>query len=216
MPFIPRIRILDSVTNTYANLEMKDYVHVKYLGLMIDSNISWKFHIESICHKISKSIGIIAKIRHYVLRHVLLSEYNSLIVSYLTYGICAWGNCALTFQRKIVTLQQWPYVLFTSVSLRNTFSNQIAFPYLVYFSEIVAIYCMISTDRQHQLVYSISLSKQVRFITTELDLFLATSFMLSSPELRKCMTFSQELVPKFGTLFLIRLNYLNARPFVKR
>ena len=35
MPFIPRIRILDSVTNTYANLEMKDYV--KYLGLMIDS-----------------------------------------------------------------------------------------------------------------------------------------------------------------------------------
>ena len=31
MPFIPRIRILDSVTNTYANLEMKDYV--KYLGL---------------------------------------------------------------------------------------------------------------------------------------------------------------------------------------
>ena len=40
MPFIPRIRILDSVTNTYANLEMKDYV--KYLALMIDSNLSWK------------------------------------------------------------------------------------------------------------------------------------------------------------------------------
>ena len=35
-----------------------------YLGLMIDSNLSWKYHIESICHKISKSIGIIAKIRH--------------------------------------------------------------------------------------------------------------------------------------------------------
>ena len=95
---------LDSVTNTYANLEMKDYV--KYLGLMIDSNLSWKYHIESICHKISKSIGIIAKIRHYVPRRVLLSVYNSLIVPYLTYGICGWGNCALTFQRKIVTLQK--------------------------------------------------------------------------------------------------------------
>ena len=104
MPFIPRIRILDSVTNTYANLEMKDYV--KYLGLMIDSNPSWKYHIESICHKISKSIGIIAKIRHYVSRRVLLSVNNSLIVPYLAYGICGWGNCALTFQRKIVTLQK--------------------------------------------------------------------------------------------------------------
>ena len=75
---------------------------------------------------------------------------------------------------------------------------------------------MISTDRQHQLVYSISLLKQVRFITTVLHLFLATRFMLSSPELIKCMTFSPELVPKFGTLFLIRLNYLNVRPFVKK
>ena len=73
---------------------------------MIDSNLSWKYHIESICHKISKSIGIIAKIRHYVPRRVLLSVYNSLIVPYLTYSICGWGNCALTFQRKIVTLQK--------------------------------------------------------------------------------------------------------------
>ena len=32
-PFIPSIRILDSVTNTYANLEMKEYV--KYLGLSL-------------------------------------------------------------------------------------------------------------------------------------------------------------------------------------
>ena len=102
MPFTPRIRILDSVTNTYANLEMKDYV--KYLGLMIDSNLSWKYHIESICHKISKSIGIIAKIRHYVPRRVLLSVYNSLIVPYLTYGICAWGNCPLTFQKRALGL----------------------------------------------------------------------------------------------------------------
>ena len=64
MPFIPRIRILDSVTNTYANLEMKDYV--KYLCLVIDSNLSWKYHIESTCLKISKSIGIIAKMSRVV------------------------------------------------------------------------------------------------------------------------------------------------------
>ena len=59
-----RITIFDSVTNTYANLEMKEYV--KYLGLMIDSNLSWKYHVESICREINKSIGVMAKIRHYV------------------------------------------------------------------------------------------------------------------------------------------------------
>ena len=74
---------------------------------------------------------------------------------------------------------------------------------------------MISTDRQHQLVYSISSLKQVRFITTEQDLSLATRFMLSSLEPIKCMPFSRESVPKFGTLFLIRLKYLNVRPLRK-
>ena len=75
---------------------------------------------------------------------------------------------------------------------------------------------MISTNRQHRLVYSVSSLKQVRFITTEQDLSLATRFMLSSLEPIKCMPFSRESVPKFGTLFRIRLKYLNVRPFVKK
>ena len=80
MPFIPGIRIFDPVTNTYANLEMKGYV--KYLGLIIDINLSWKYHIESICHKISNSIEIIAKIRHYVSRRVLLLGVSNGLIEF--------------------------------------------------------------------------------------------------------------------------------------
>ena len=47
MPFIPQIKIFNRVI-----LEMKDFV--KYLGIMIDSELSWKHHIDSICHKISR------------------------------------------------------------------------------------------------------------------------------------------------------------------
>ena len=67
---------------------------------MIDSNLSWKYHIESICHKINKSIEIIAKIRHYVPRRVLLSVYNSLIVPYLTYGIYVLKRSSFRKQNK--------------------------------------------------------------------------------------------------------------------
>ena len=215
MPFIPRIRIFDSVTNTYANLEMKDYV--KYLGLMIDSNLSWKYHIESICHKISKSIGIIAKIRHYVPRRVLLSVYNSLIVPYLTYGICGWGNCALTFQRKIVTLQKRALrLIYFSKSKEHAVPFFLKSNCLPLSSIRDCSYLLYDINRQIALVFSISSLKQVRFITTEQDLSLATRFMLSSLEPIKCMPFSRESVPKFGTLFRIRLKYLNVRPFVKK
>ena len=58
--------------------------------------------------------------------------------------------------------------------------------------------------------------KQIRFITTEQDLSLATRFMLSSLEPIKCMPFSRESVPRFVTLFLIRLKYLKRSSFLKK
>lgn len=104
MPFIPQIKIFNPTLNTRVTLEMKDFV--KYLGIMIDSELSWKHHIDFICHKISRSVGIIAKMRHYIPRRLLLNLYHALISPYLNYGICAWGNCPQTYLNKILVLQK--------------------------------------------------------------------------------------------------------------
>ena len=109
----------------------------------------------------------------------------------------------MTFQRKIVILQKRALrLIYVSKSKEHTVpfflkSNCLPLPSLFFSLMIVAIYCTISTDRQHQLVYLI--------ITTEQDLSLATRFMLSSLEPIKRVPFSRESVPKFaGTLFRIR------------
>ena len=39
-------------SNTSQPLEMKDYI--RYLGILIVSNLSWKFHIDYICQKVSR------------------------------------------------------------------------------------------------------------------------------------------------------------------
>ena len=75
MPFVPQIKIFNPMSNTQTILEIKNFI--KYLGIMIDSGLSRKNHIDFICHKISKSIGIIAKLRHYIPRHLLLSIYHT-------------------------------------------------------------------------------------------------------------------------------------------
>ena len=100
IPFIPQIKIFNPTLNTRVILEMKDFV--KYLGIMIDSELSWKHHIDFICHKISRSVGIIAKMRHYIPRHLLLNLYHALIAPYLNYGICLWGNNPQTYLNKIL------------------------------------------------------------------------------------------------------------------
>ena len=104
IPFHPNIKIINNNSNTSQPLEMKNYI--RYLGILIDSNLSWKFHIDYVCQKVSKTIGIIAKLRHFVPRHVLLTLYCSLILPYISYGICAWGHAAETHLHKLMVLQK--------------------------------------------------------------------------------------------------------------
>ena len=50
---------------------------MKYLGVLIDQNLNWKVHIDLIALKVSKAIGMIAKLRHFVPLSVLVKFYQS-------------------------------------------------------------------------------------------------------------------------------------------
>ena len=59
------------------NLEMNGAVlplteQVKYLGIILDNQLSFKSHIDSISRKISKLVGIFSKIKDYEPYHVML------------------------------------------------------------------------------------------------------------------------------------------------
>ena len=54
----------------------------------------------------SKSIGIISRIRHFVSLSTLHQIYRSLIQPYSLYGIVAWGNAAKIHRTKILTFQK--------------------------------------------------------------------------------------------------------------
>ena len=83
--------------------EQKD--HIKYLGIYIDHHLSWEKQIKFIQNKISKNIGIIRKLRHYVNLNTLRNLYYALIYPYLTYGILSWGSTYKTKLTKICTTQ---------------------------------------------------------------------------------------------------------------
>ena len=84
---------------------LKDEQSIKYLGIMIDTNLNWKPKIHHIVKKIKRSIGLLLKIRHYVMEKLLVSLYYSLIYPYLTYGIVAWGHTYESTLNPIFLLQ---------------------------------------------------------------------------------------------------------------
>ena len=121
-----RIKAYDSRTKTFFDLERKD--HVKYLGVIIDQHLSWKHHINHIALKISRNIGIISRLRHFVPLNTLLSIYNSLISPYISYGLIAWGQASKSHLEKILILKK------RAVRLINflTFLRTYAIPYFAH------------------------------------------------------------------------------------
>ena len=62
-----------------------------YLGVLTDSNLSWKYHISHVESKISSNIGVIARLRHFTPFITLLNIFRSLIFPYISYGLSVWG-----------------------------------------------------------------------------------------------------------------------------
>jgi len=62
-----------------------------YLGIVLDANLSWGPHIQTIHQKISRTVGIMCKLKNYIPTQTLLILYNTLVLPHLNYGILAWG-----------------------------------------------------------------------------------------------------------------------------
>ena len=92
LTYQPKIIIFDNEQNKNVALERKKFV--KYLGILIDRNLTWKHHLDYVALKVSRVTGFIAKLRYFVPTHTLLTIYRSFIAPYLTYGVVAWGQAS--------------------------------------------------------------------------------------------------------------------------
>ena len=69
---------------------------------MIDSTLSWKDHITNL----SRSIGIMYKLRPFVNLKIMKNVYHALFYSHLVYGILVWGSACDSHIGNINVLQK--------------------------------------------------------------------------------------------------------------
>ena len=70
-----------------------------FLGVIIDSNLTWAHHMNYISNKLSRICGVLSRLKHYVPVLILKIIYNSLFLS----GVSAWG---FNVGPRIKTLQK--------------------------------------------------------------------------------------------------------------
>ena len=102
----PKKNIHQRITLKLNGTTLYESQKIRYLGLIMDERLTWKHHITELSKKLSKSIGIIFKMKELCPQRVLISLYYSLVHSYLNYGACVWGNADEIHVNKIRVLQK--------------------------------------------------------------------------------------------------------------
>ena len=73
------------------NDEIEQKQVIKYLGVLIDSQLTFKQDITEVKKKIARAVGILYKLRPFVTTAILTSVYYAIAYPFLLYGIIVWG-----------------------------------------------------------------------------------------------------------------------------
>ena len=79
---------------------------IKFLGIYIDDQLTWKDHLLYINKTISKSTFILNRVKNILPVYTLRTLYYALIHPILNYGILAWGNAVHNDNNKTFVLQK--------------------------------------------------------------------------------------------------------------
>ena len=105
--FRPRQKpVTVSDTITLDNIAVQQVEVTKFLGVLLDQHLSWKYHITHVAKKVSKAIGIISKARFFLPSKSLLSLYYTLVYPYLNYCKIAWCSTYPSNLNRILYLQK--------------------------------------------------------------------------------------------------------------
>ena len=96
-----------SIPNLYVeNISLKLQSKTKFLGVILDDKLKFSEYLQYIALKISKSVGIIYRVKHLVPRKILVNLYYSLVFPYLTYCCTIWGSTYSVHLKPLEILQK--------------------------------------------------------------------------------------------------------------
>jgi hypothetical protein len=90
----------------------------KFLGLIIDSRLSWKEHITGLNVKLNKACFAVRAVKPFMCMEALKMIYYSYVHSVVSYGIIFWGNSP--FSNNIFKIQKRILRVITNAGRRDS------------------------------------------------------------------------------------------------
>ena len=83
----PKKKIITKHINFHiSGQKIKPSSQVRYLGIILQHDLHWNSHLTKLRKQLSRSIGLLSKIRYYVPKYLLRTIYHSIFNSHLIYA----------------------------------------------------------------------------------------------------------------------------------
>jgi hypothetical protein len=103
--------------SSYKNKEITKAQNIKLLGIIIDSNLSWKKHIDDIIPKLDKACFAIRSVKTFMSLEAMRLIYFPCFHSVLSYGIILWDNSV--YSKFIFKIQERTIRVITNSGIRD-------------------------------------------------------------------------------------------------
>ena len=78
----------------------------KLLGVILDENLNYETHIDHLCKKLSKQLGLLKHISTYLKRRQRETYFNGVIKPTLMYRSVIWDCCGVESLTRVLKLQK--------------------------------------------------------------------------------------------------------------
>ena len=96
-----------SVRVQVAGEELRKQDHIRYLGVDIDQDLSWKVHTNRIRHQCLAKLAVIKRSSAYLPCHIRKLLYRSFVLPHLDYCSVVWNSCGATLSGQIDRIQNY-------------------------------------------------------------------------------------------------------------
>ena len=100
------VNVLSGSEIKIGKKHIKSVKFCKFLGLLLDEHLCWKYHLNELSKKLARTCGMLLRIRNLLPLNVFICLHNALFLSFLYYGLIVWGQTYASYIDPIFKLQK--------------------------------------------------------------------------------------------------------------
>jgi hypothetical protein len=127
MYFKTKMSQIDNSQIKYTTRQINSTHYIDFLGVILDSTLSWQGHINKVITKLNSACFAIRALTLFLTIENLKIVYFAYVYSIITYGLAFWGNATNSKNVFIVNPKASCRGLFTGLNILPFFSQYVFF-----------------------------------------------------------------------------------------